>query len=321
MGKNMKKKINYKIFILLILIIISLGSTYAWFTTNKNVRVNTLDVQVATAGNIEISADAVNWKTTIAKEDLIDNVRLNYVNAINQIPLQEIYPVSTAGNINSGKLDMFFGQVILDNDTYKLIASKETDKHGVEGRYIAFDIFLKVTQDTTIYLNPATIIESTRLGQQTNPTGIENAVRIAILNQGTALSAGEVQNLNGAVNAKIIEPNYDVHTLTGIQNAQNVYEISGLKTTGNTALEYYGIKNIITEGRLLNDKSDTYFSVVNPDIKLKKEFFNNGNNVELFNISRGITKLRIYMWIEGQDVDCEDFASGANLKFDLQIST
>jgi len=28
----------------------------------------------------------------------------------------------------------------------------------------------------------------------------------------------------------------------------------------------------------------------------------------------------MYMWIEGQDVDCEDDASGSNIAFDLQLT-
>lgn len=318
-----KEQINYKILILVMLIIILLASTYAWFTANKSVRVNTIDVQVESTGNIEISADAINWKNYIDKEDLMDNVKTNYTSAVNQIPSEGIYPTSTAGNTTEGKLDMFYGQAILDTQTesYNLIASKETDKHGETGKYISFDIFLKVAQDTTIHLDPESIIESTGIKDTINPTGIENAVRIAILNQGTAQSSLEVQNLNQTKKVTIIEPNSDTHTESGIQNAKNIYNITGLKEQGNPALEYYGVKAAITEGRPLNDNSSTYFTPVNPDIKLSKDFFNSTNKMELFSINMGITKLRIYIWIEGQDVDCEDYASGANLKFGLQFTT
>lgn len=33
----------------------------------------------------------------------------------------------------------------------------------------------------------------------------------------------------------------------------------------------------------------------------------------------GYTKMRIYMWLEGQDVDCFTGASGTYLNFDLQF--
>jgi len=31
----------------------------------------------------------------------------------------------------------------------------------------------------------------------------------------------------------------------------------------------------------------------------------------------GVTKIRVYMWIEGHDYDCQDFASGTDLAFNL----
>ena len=37
-------------------------------------------------------------------------------------------------------------------------------------------------------------------------------------------------------------------------------------------------------------------------------------------LQHGITKFRAYMWVEGQDVDCENSASGTYLRYDLKFS-
>ena len=37
-------------------------------------------------------------------------------------------------------------------------------------------------------------------------------------------------------------------------------------------------------------------------------------------MTRGITKLRIYFWLEGQDVDLENEVSGGELEFKLEIA-
>ena len=321
--KEKNNKINIKICILILLIILLLSSTYAWFTTNKNVRVETLNVQVATAGDLEISVDAINWKTEITSKELLEGIHSTYAGAVNQIPDEGLYPTSTTGIINNGKIDMFFGQVLLNKEanTYNLTASKEEETHGVSGKFITFDIFLRVAEDTTIYLNSNSSIESEFIDSPNNSTGIENATRIAFLNHGTASNATAAQNLKGATQAIILEPNYDVHTTTGIQNAERFYGISGLNKTGNNALSYYGVKSAITTGRPINDKSNEYFSLVNPSVKLEKSFFGSGTKREIFKLKEGITKVRLYLWIEGQDVDCEDNASGANLKFNLQFTT
>ena len=61
-----------------------------------------------------------------------------------------------------------------------------------------------------------------------------------------------------------------------------------------------------------------YFKNVDVDISSVNGFT---NNIEAFNLRSGISKYRIYMWIEGQDVDCENNASFGNMAFNLQFTT
>ena len=37
-------------------------------------------------------------------------------------------------------------------------------------------------------------------------------------------------------------------------------------------------------------------------------------------LNNGVTKFRIYMWVEGQDIDAENFASGSYLEYNLSFS-
>ena len=37
-------------------------------------------------------------------------------------------------------------------------------------------------------------------------------------------------------------------------------------------------------------------------------------------LSSGVTKFRIYMWIEGQDVDCENYAANSDIEYNLSFS-
>ena len=48
---------------------------------------------------------------------------------------------------------------------------------------------------------------------------------------------------------------------------------------------------------------------------------NNANNFKVFDLEPSITKVRIYMWLEGQDVDCEDNASYGDISFRLEFTT
>jgi hypothetical protein len=39
-----------------------------------------------------------------------------------------------------------------------------------------------------------------------------------------------------------------------------------------------------------------------------------------FSLDAGITKFRVYIWVEGQDVDCENDASGSKVSYNIQLS-
>ena len=317
----MKKKLN-RILILLVSILLIATVVYAWFTTNKTVTVDSLDAQVTTTGGVEISVDGINWKTAVTANELLAHE--NYRNAINQIP-NTIYPVSTAGNVNGGKLDMYYGIIDTNDDdgNFMLTATKEEEKDGKSGRYMAFDVFLRATQATIMSLNSDTIIKSSSRLKDAS-SGIENAIRIAIIDKGTVedgTAASIIQGLNNAGTATIIEPNYDSHNSTGVNQAATIYGITGL-TVGNNnrELSYYGIKNTIEQKVELNSIDSRYFQQVNNNICIPNSFFSGNNLREIFNLKQGITKLRLYVWIEGQDVDCENSISGSYIQLNLQFT-
>lgn len=62
-------------------------------------------------------------------------------------------------------------------------------------------------------------------------------------------------------------------------------------------------------------------STIAKELAKRNEFTYIGDAIhKVFSLEAGITKVRMYMWIEGQDVDCEDDASGSNIAFDLQLT-
>ena len=218
-------------------------STYAWFTANQTVTISTLDVNVQTSNGLQISADAINWKTILQKAD-ITGASATYTSSVNQVP-DEMQPVSSAGIVDTdtGYMDMYFGTVdALDDGTgYSLASDKEVDTRGAEGRYIAFDIFLRVDQTTPVYLTTASNI-ITKEGAADK--GLQNAARVAFIDEGNIADVGDstgAQALKGGTTSIIWEPNYDVHTAAGVANAKEIYGLD-TTTTGATQLSYQGIK-------------------------------------------------------------------------------
>ena len=322
--KNERRKNNlrYSLLLLLLLLVFLMVSTYAWFTANQTVTISTLDVNVQTSNGLQISADAINWKTILQKADITGD-SATYTSSVNQVP-DEMQPVSSAGIVDTGTgyMDMYFGTVdaLEDGTGYSLASDKEVDTRGAEGRYIAFDIFLRVDQTTPVYLTTASNI-ITKEGAADK--GLQNAARVAFIDEGNVADVGDstgAQALKGGTTSIIWEPNYDVHTAAGVANAKEIYGLD-TTTTGASQLSYQGIKAEFadSEGVTLKNTNtfSQYFQTVTPTISTVKDF---DAQQTLLNLKAGITKVRIYMWVEGQDVDCENNASGTDISFNVQIT-
>lgn len=323
MKRERKTSLRSLILVLLITLVMLIASTYAWFTANQTVSVNQLEVNVQATSGLQISVDAANWKSVLTTADLADSaVTQTYASNVNQIPTA-MEPVSTAGGVTAGKLDMFYGVVEANEVTgnFDLSATKETDTRGVNGKYITFDIFLQVNADTPIWLTTNSTVVS--VGES---KGLENAARVAFITQGNVPvgSAPSVaQALNNGTTADVFlwEPNCDTHTAAGVQNAASVYNLTTTEGPGAAALAYNGIKAEFDKTAGVHIKNTatqtTYFDPVTPDLRTNKTM---GTDQTFMTLTAGITKLRVYMWVEGEDVDCENNASGTDIGYNLQFT-
>ena len=71
-NKKKRRKIFLSLLLILFVGVILTASTYTWFTANRQVTVENLDVNVSTSAGLQISVDAMDWKTVVTKEDIID---------------------------------------------------------------------------------------------------------------------------------------------------------------------------------------------------------------------------------------------------------
>lgn len=333
MSKKSKEKKNLKssLLVLLLIAILLIASTYAWFTANRVVSISSLDVQVEASNGLQISTDAVNWKATINNND----ITTGYAGDTNQLPTS-MQPVSTTGVVATGKMDMFLGTIISDDDgEYALTSTKETDTKGTTGNYIAFDLFLKADTEMDITLTENSNVAYAGEGES---KGLENAARVAFIKEGNtastdssgALTLADGKSFEASNPDTIIwEPNADSHTAEAAASANSTY-FGGASTvtpgTGNPAITYYGVKATIdsensqklstvnTEGA-----SATYFTKME-GTTLKTTNAGANEIQSVLHLDEGITKIRVYMWVEGQDVDCDNSASGTDIQFNIEFS-
>jgi len=321
MKKN-KKRIRWMILLLALTAITLSTATYSWFSTNRTVYISELNIKVQAQGGIEISADAKEWQPMITHENIVE-ANKTYPTSINQLPMS-MEPVSTGKIVQDGKLQMYYGYVENKKDNYILSAKKDEEKETTEeGKFMAFDVFLKADNDTELYLS--NLSGATYSGIT---PGIQNAVRFAFLVEGNIsdkLDFVTAQRLNGATSdtTYIWEPNYDTHSENGIKNALQVYGIKASESNSERII-YDGIISEISKNTnvIINEANENkypnLFKKVNIDYATKKEF---EENIQIFPLKAGITKVRIYIWIEGQDVDCENMSAIGNIIFNFQFTT
>ena len=317
-----KRRIIIAFLILLFIGAIFSTTAYAWFTADKVVTIDMVDIHASTSDGIAISKDAIDWKTSLTNEDLFDAYK-TYPGAENQIPQGSglIEPVSTSGRVTNGRLDLFYGYITADSDDNMILLAHKTvpeENTITTGKFVVFDAFLKTNQNTIIYLKKDS---SVIVKEGTKATGTENAIRIAFVKEGNVSSTTDyngAQRLMSGTDSIIWEPNNDAHNSTSILNAQSLY---GVNLSSNTVIgSYYGLHSAVDESVSLDPKSTNpaYFSLVTPQITSGTAGLSQNYSLGMFNA--GITKLRIYLWLEGQDYDCEDGSSGGHISFNLAFT-
>lgn len=297
-------------------------TTFAWFTANKLVAVSTIQVNVEAQGGIQVSADGTNWKSIVNVDDL-NNVAATYAASVNQIPAT-LEPVSTGANIDAaGLMQMYYGSVETNvGGDYILTATKTTEtRNNPLGRFVAFDLFFRADSNSQLYLTTNSGVET----PDVTDTGIKNATRVGFVILGnTALGSSipVIQGLNSGVGSPtyIWEPNYSDHTAPAIAHAFDTYGI----TVDANRVPYAGVQAVINTAADI-ELADTT-AIANPSLfKAVTPAYATVNGFStyqtVFSINQGITKIRMYMWIEGQDIDCENGASGGQATFNVQLTT
>lgn len=326
--RNHKKSRRLLLLLLLLCFtgVILTTSTYAWFTSNETVAVNTITVNIAAQNGIQVSTDGTNWKSIIQTTD-ITSASNTYAAAVNQLP-QSLEPVSSALTItNDGKMEMFYGQVAADDagDWY-LSANKSVEANGTTGKFIAFDLFIKSDTTSNFYMTPNSKVSTA----DEDDKGIKNASRVAYVVLGNTTADDTVANIQklgttGAAASPVYlwEPNYDVHKTNAIAHARDTYGLTITEGPDAERVNYDGIMaevpvDTVKVGEANATKHSTQFKAVTSNYLTTAA---NANYTQIFGITAGVTKVRIYMWVEGQDVDCENSASGGNINYDLQFTT
>ena len=371
-----KSEMNAMFFIILIALVMFIISTYAWFSTQKNVSITNLTGTVEVAEGLEISLDGNTWSNGIVLGDeegqlsIIDDAYSGHHN----ISPSEMLPVSTLGLATGGQTDLKLlrGKITNSKELSEIKAMNEAETTASSATYpgyFAFDVFLKNSsktdgQDDVLQLNYDSSLEI--LEAEKSSTGLQNTARIAfakyngtsdvMADQATILKEtagiGVSAPTPNITDVAIWEPNAGDHVqyivdnnnkITWSEPEKSAYETKLLDGTGRkgfdltTKMPTYALKETSVGNTIPDiykwDGSETNLQKQmtlqttkksDSDYTIKEGVQNlvsTSDGTSTFGITPNkICRLRIYLWLEGQDVDCINYAShGGGVKVNIGL--
>lgn len=299
MKKTFKKRAFISAIAMLIVSAIVLTSaTYAWFSMAKRVEVESMELNVTSPEGIQISANTSAFTTKLTADDITgaSSTRFKaYEGHINNIP-ETIKPSSTILENSGSKINWFDGSI---NDSGMMQISKINNEVG--SGLTAFDLFVKVKDAQTVKFGSTTVTCAD------NPE-VVTAMRVALISYGTVeekADASAIQNgkIVGRTTYELDASNHTSTVNEALAAGKTIPEFKGIRYAGSVRPDS-NFSNIVTN-------TSNVYSVVGTVAKTA--------SAATINVGAGITHLRVYMWMEGNDVDCANDVAGSTINFNLVL--
>ena len=301
MSKTRKRMLLSSLVMLIVAAMALASVTYAWFTTSKSATVKDIQFTAKAAEGIQLSATGANgsFKGTLTSNDIAAATagQGNYFDAEGVL-----IPVSTVGDVSNGVMAMFKGTINADNKLNSENVS-EVPPAGSEMNFYKFNIYIKNVGANDVTVKLAQTGNTVTYGGDSS-TGIEYAARVAFIDQGVGVSAA------GGNEAKIWEPNSTGHAdgLASIRDTS--YTTQGLNAAG---------QNLSVADKAIGDGEPYYVATSSVGDQVTET---TASNITVCTVGAGATeKITVYIWIEGQDIDCGNSESGGIVITNLNFTT
>lgn len=330
--KNDKHRFFMSIMVIFFLGILLIFSAYAWFSTSLNVQIKTFNMVVSRNSGLSISFDAINYGKSIeiSEDVLINRLVETYPNNLSQWSGNGLVPVSSPGitNNNNYFFDIYQSSGVryknrnLDKGYITVRLTKETKRNSFS-RFIAFDLFLKNETGSPVsdnlFLEQGTNFWMTSDSNE-EMVGLVNSARIGFVKVGSVphnTPVETIQNLkcNNDCRSIIYEPNSTLHSNMSIERAKKF----GINLKNETEFPTFAYKKAGGPFELSDTISGS--AGLNLNYFMEQETISiDAFDKPLFEIPDGITKMRIYVWLEGQDIDSlETDSEGAEVSISISF--
>jgi|LGVF01.2.fsa_nt_gb hypothetical protein len=280
-------------------------ATAAWFTRGTEAAASGFDFTASAASGIQISTDAATWQSSIVTGDFDLTPGEPQENSV--LTLAAMEPVSTVDVLNgSGEYDFFSATYAADD--YTLAADTSN--------YLVFDLYflnqgadaLTLSLTTSATVTDGVTDMSTSLG-----------TRVGFVVEGSHNLPATVIAMTGGVSSYIWEPNSLERTGTAQANGATdsaKYYYNGIDgDNGSTPITAAGVDDY----KVLS-ANGAYTALVN---STKDPAIGDTPVIGTLPGSVGgqITKMKVFVWLEGQDVDTQNDVSAGDVNIDLAFDS
>lgn len=326
------------VYVLFVLMSMFVVASYTWFTMSRVPRVSDMNIYITTDSSLVLSADPYLpkeqwelqmdfWKTV----DIPDDQKP--LSVTSHVPIV-MRPVTWSENEQQFRAAAYGSDGRLK---YEDVWEPLTDEHNAnqvkgslyEGYYMKSVFYARCDMATEIVFAPAMVVDERGtkgsgtyvigvpswdeegLMHMNSGKGAESAVRIGVRTTPMMLTnSGELMEIDARSEMFIYEPNADRH-MDGTTGYIPTPSIDGTDT-------------LVDEERLILQKSTTWADLDLAEIqniKLSPGKFFQDPPASLFYIRpETIVKIELYLWLEGQDVDCTNAMNGAQLIANIQFT-
>lgn len=291
------KKLILSFYLLLTLFTLITAASYTWFAISATPRVSDMNLYVNSSTRLELSMDptAKDWTLRLDLQDLMpESTPLRPVTWVEE----EKSFYAAAYGIDGRLMDTSYWE--------KLTDERHANKNTIDGYYIKLTFYARATSAVKVTLSPAVEVDQGIHGSGTYVIGVPEWNPEALLHRNGGLGAEQAVRLGIRVTPVdstgeptgekdsffIYEPNCDTH----IDGSEGY-----LPTPSMT-----GSEQLIGDDYLIRQSSSTW-KESDPVLRdeVVKELGDFLDTPTLCTLeSNEMVRLDIYIWLEGQDVDC-----------------
>lgn len=349
MNKNIKRQAVFPILMMLVVTALALiGSSFAWFTVANTATVAQITTSAQSDGvRLELSKDARRYYTR--------SIDIN-TGAKSAILPTSLYQVSTTGLLkDKDNLDLksfeFFnskytGYDVIDDKEY-IVSKKDTSvsetagilsatvrngsTYGIDGTtygeaasaieptYIVFDLYFSTDRKADIYFYDGTAIKGKAEDQNayTDDADVLKALRVAVVYLGSTETAANVVTLDGSENNSV--------TIWQVLGNDTVYGINANSYNAGTSgaeveFEPYSkddeAASYVNTTAVATNSGDELIVGADKDAAGKTKLFSTPAPSD-DTVERVYSKVRVYVWLEGQDPDCLSKVASQDIQINL----